>query len=293
MSVTVEQIKQLREATGLGMMVCKKALVETGGNMEEAVNNLRKQGEATAAKRAGKSANEGKIVVTIGPDSGLIYEVNCETDFVARNEDFLAFVDELGKLLEHNKPADIARAKELTSEKFGGETVEARIVELMGKIGEKITFRRFHVEEFDPSKERLASYVHGNGRLGVIVKLAADKQEALDKEDVAELGKELAMQITATNPLAPSREQIPAEIIEREREIYLTQVQNSGKPEKIWDKIVEGKLGKFYKESVLVEQPYIREPDRAVKDRIAQTEKAVESGITVRGFVRYELGSEE
>jgi len=293
MSVTVEQIKQLREATGLGMMVCKKALVETGGNMEEAVNNLRKQGEATAAKRAGKSANEGKIVVTIGPDSGLIYEVNCETDFVARNEDFLAFVDELGRLLEHTRPADIARAKELTSEKFGGETVEARIVELMGKIGEKITFRRFHVEKFDPSKERLASYVHGNGRLGVIVKLAVDKQEALDKEEVAELGKELAMQITATNPLASSREQIPAEIIEREREIYLTQVQNSGKPEKIWDKIVEGKLGKFYKESVLVEQPYIREPDRAVKDRIAQTEKAVESGITVRDFVRYELGSEE
>ncbi|MBD3390940.1 MAG: elongation factor Ts [Chitinivibrionales bacterium] len=293
MAITAEQVKELREATGLGMMICKKALTEADGDMKQAMENLRKQGQATAQKRAGKAAKEGKVSVLVQDSTALIYEVNSETDFVARNDDFLAFVDQLGPLLASEKPADLDAAHALTAPAFDGQTVSERLTDLIGKIGEKITFRRFALVETDPSRQRVHSYVHGNGRIGVVVVLSADSGQALDTGAVADLGKEIAMQVAAANPMAVSRESVPAEIIEKEREVYRAQAEASGRPEKVWDRIVDGKLGKFYKESVLVEQEYIRDSDMSVADRIKQAEKDAGCTVGVDSFVRFELGSEE
>jgi elongation factor Ts len=293
MAITAAQVKELREATGLGMMACKKALAEADGNMEVAIENLRKQGQATAAKRAGKAAKEGRVTAIIEPGQALLYEVNSETDFVARNEDFVAFADELGKLLMAGKPADLEKALALTSDTFGGQSVEAKLTELMGKIGEKITFRRFTALPTEKAKQRAFSYIHGNGRIGVIVLLSTDTIEALETEAGEQLGKDLSMQVAAANPMAIAPEGIAEDMVAKEKEIYLTQAQTSGKPEKVWDKIVDGKLAKFYKEVTLLNQAYIKDPDISVTDRIKQTEKETGASINVDQIVRYELGSEE
>ena len=210
---------------------------------------------------------------------------------MARNEDFVAFIADLGKLLLQRKPADIEEAKKLSAPEFGGNTVEGRLTELIGKIGENITFRRYRKIEADISKERIFSYLHGNGKIGVMIKLSADKE--LDNPALGELGKDLAMQIAAANPIAVERSNISSDIIAKEKEIYFTQAQSSGKPEKIWDKIVEGKLTKFYQEVVLIEQGYIKNPDISITDRIGETEKATGAKIKVISFVRFELGAEE
>jgi elongation factor Ts len=178
----------------------------------------------------------------------------------------------------------------LTCEAFGGRTVESKVTELAGKIGERITFRRFHIEPCDPRNERIFTYLHGT-RIGVLAKLTSGEAAAFDSEHIRALGKDIAMQVAASSPIAVSRDTIDAEVLAKEREIYLTQAQSSGKPEKIWDKIVEGKLSKFYKEFVLVEQQYIRNTEISVSDRIKQVEKECGSAVTVVSFVRYELGT--
>lgn len=292
MEITAERVRELREKTGLGMMLCKKALTESAGDMEKAIDNLRKQGETTAAKRASKAAKEGKVSIVTDGTAGIIYEVNSETDFVARNDDFLAFVKELGAALIARKPADIAAAKALSLPGLGGRTVEENLTALIGKIGENISFRRFQIMPYDPSCEGVFTYIHGNGKIGVMVSLRAADGAAIRNPAVAELGKDLAMQVTAANPIAADRSAVPAAVVDKEKEIYLTQAKNSGKPEKIWDKIVEGKLAKFYAESVLVEQVYIKNTEIKVSDRIKETEKAAGSTLSVKGFVRCELGSE-
>ncbi|MFW6221849.1 MAG: translation elongation factor Ts [Fibrobacterota bacterium] len=293
MAITASMVKELREKTGLGMMACKKALTETDGDMEKAIENLRKQGQATAAKRAGKAAKEGKVHVIIQENDALIYEVNSETDFVARNDDFLSFVEALGSLLMNKKPSDMDAAKALVAEDFGGQSVESKIMELVGKIGENISFRRFKILPVDKSKQRAFSYVHGNGRIGVVLTISSDKPEVLNSEAVEELGKDLAMQIAASNPLAISRDMVSQELVSKEREIFLTQAQTSGKPEKVWERIVDGKLSKFFKEVALLEQEYIKDTDLSVTDRIKQTEKETNSSLSVDGMIRFELGSEE
>lgn len=293
MEITASQVKELREKTGLGMMVCKQALIDASGDMTLAIENLRKQGQATAAKRAGKAAKEGKVSIVADDKTAILYEVNSETDFVARNEDFVEFLDKLGKVLLSSKPEDHAAALQITSEDFGGITIENRVTELIGKIGENISFRRYHKIEADPSKEKVFTYNHGNGKIGVLVKVALEKPEALSSSELAELGKDLAMQIAAANPLAVEPSSIPQDIVAKEKEIYLTQAQSSGKPEKIWDKIVEGKLAKYYQEVTLVEQNFIKTPDISVKARIGETAKALGTDIKVVSFARFELGAEE
>jgi elongation factor Ts len=298
MEISASVVKELREKTGLGMMLCKTALIEAKGDMAFAIETLRKQGQATAAKRAGKEAKQGKVTIVSDNSCSILYEVNSETDFVARNDDFVSFIAHLGKLLLEKKPADIASAKTLTSPAFSGQSVDAKVLELVAKIGEKITFRRYHKETASGSDEKLFTYNHGEGRIGVCVKLASacDNAASLSQQAFLDLGKDLAMQVAASNPLAVDRAALDkgfASLIEKEKEIYLTQAQNSGKPEKVWSKIVEGKLEKFYKDSTLVMQPFIRDPDRAVKDRIADAEKALLAKIAVVSFVRFELGAEE
>jgi elongation factor Ts len=292
MEISASQVKDLREKTGLGMMICKQALMESNGDMTIAIENLRKQGQMTAAKRAGKAAKEGCVSIVADATCAIAYEVNSETDFVARNDDFVAFVEKLGKLLIAKKPATIEEAKNLSSPEMNG-TVEARVTELMGKIGENLSFRRCRKIDMNPATERIATYIHGKGKIGVMVKMSVDSSAALASEAVGLLGKDLAMQVAAANPIAPNRDSIPADVIAKEKEIYFTQAQTSGKPEKIWDKIVEGKLVKFYQEMVLTEQAFIRDPNITVTDRIKAVEKETASAIKVISFVRLELGAEE
>jgi elongation factor Ts len=287
---------ELREKTGLGMMLCKKALIESNGDMALAIESLRKQGQAAVAKRAGRVAKQGKIAIVADGSCAIAYEVNAETDFVAKNEDFVSFVSTLGKLLLTHRPANVAEAKKLVSPEFSGLSVEGKLTELISKIGENITFKRFVIEKIDASKERLFSYIHGEGRIGVMLKLSSDKPETLSLPASSALGKDLAMQVAASNPIAIDRERMSkdfATVLEKEKEIYFTQAQTSGKPEKVWPKIVEGKLDKFFKESALCEQPFIKEPERSVNDRIKDVEKETSSTVSVVSFTRYELGAEE
>jgi len=292
MEISASQVKDLREKTGLGMMICKQALIETNGDMTLAIENLRKQGQMTAAKRADKVAKEGKVSIVSDDSAALVYEVNAETDFVARNDDFIAFIDTLGKLLLAKKPADHAAALKITDASIGNVSVEARVTELVGKIGENISFRRYKKVEADPGKEKIFTYLHGPGKIGVVVKLAAASSDALKSPALAELGKDLAMQIAAESPIAVDASGIPAEVIAKEKEIYRSQAETSGKPEKIWDKMVEGKLAKFYEASTLVNQKFIRDPEKTVKDRITDTSKAVGTEVTPVCFLRLELGAE-
>ena len=293
MEIKAPQVIKLRESTGLGMMTCKKALIEADGDMEIAIDNLRKQGQMTAAKRAGRVAKEGKVSIVLKGSDALIYEVNSETDFVARNKDFLSFVENLGKIIIDKKPADMEKTMALTSPLFEDQTVEAKILEIIGKIGEKISFRRFKLISTDPTIERAFSYIHGNGKIGVLVVISTDKSELLDSQSIADLGKDLAMQIAALKPMAVTRENMPKEIIEKEKEIYLSQVKSSGKPEKIWDRIVDGKLNKFFKQASLLEQEFIKDSNSTVTDRIKLVEKENEIKINASSFVRFELGVED
>lgn len=291
MEISAAQVKDLREKTGLGMMICKQALIDNDGDMERAVESLRKQGQATAAKRAGKAAKQGAVAIVANPSCSIVFEVNTETDFVARNDDFVAFVKTLGAVVLAKKPADVAAAKNLSCAEFGGITVDARVTELIGKIGENISFRRYHKIDVDPARQAVYSYVHGNGKIGVLVKLSATA--GLGGEALAQLGKDLAMQVAALNPLAVDRNHVAADLLAKEKEIYFTQAQTSGKPEKIWDKIVEGKLAKFFQEMTLIEQMFVKNQDISVGDRVKETEKAIGGSITVESFVRFELGAEE
>jgi elongation factor Ts len=224
-----------------------------------------------------------------------VYEVNSETDFVARNDDFVEFIAKLGTVLLAKKPGDITAAKDLTSDTFNGLSVDARVLELVGKIGENIAFRRYQILNVSGTCEKIFSYIHGDGRIGILLKLSCEKADAVSAQEFADLGKDLAMQIAAANPLGISREAIikdHAALIEKEKEIYFTQAQTSGKPEKVWPKIVEGKVDKFFKESALLDQAFIREPERSVTDRIKDTEKTIGSAVTVVSFIRFELGAE-
>jgi len=294
MEISASVVKELREKTGLGMMLCKKALSDANGNMELAIETLRKQGQATAAKRAGKAAKQGKVTIVSDASCCILYEVNSETDFVAKNDDFMGFIAALGTLLLEKKPTDLQAAKALTSPAFNGLTVEAKVLELVAKIGENISFRRYCKETVSSANEKLFTYNHGDGRIGILVKLAVDSA-ALGNQAVLDIGKDLAMQVAASNPLAIDRAAMDkafGPLIEKEKEIYFTQAQTSGKPEQVWPKIVDGKLDKFYKESTLLDQPFIREPEKTVAARIAVAEKAASAKITVASFVRFELGAE-
>ncbi|HUG41408.1 MAG TPA: translation elongation factor Ts [Longimicrobiales bacterium] len=279
MAISAGQVKELRERTGAGMMDCKKALEETGGDMEAAIDLLRSRGTAKAAKRAGKEATEGAIGLHIDTASGIgaLVEVACETDFVARTDNFQTLASRLAEHVATQAGTDgTARGDELLDQKFqGGEqTVGERITEVSAQTGERIVVRRF--ARFDAQDGPVAGYVHLTGKIGVLVEVSGAV--------AAETARDVAMHIAAARPLAVSADEIPEEVVERERAVYLEQVRNEGKPENIQAKIVEGKLKKFYKESTLLEQPFVKDPERTVK--------ALLDSATVRRFVRYELGEE-
>ncbi len=269
-TISASAVKDLREKTGVGMMEAKKALEEAGGDFEKAVDILRKKGLSAAAKKADRVASEGMIsaAVQAGGKVGALIEVNSETDFVAKNEEFQKFAKGLAETVAGQNPADVAALSQL---KIGGESVEARRQALVQKIGENIAVRRFVRYE---TAGRLAIYLHGT-RIGVMVDYTGGDEQ---------LGKDIAMHIAAANPLYLSREAVPAEARERERSIYEAQAKESGKPANVIAKIVEGKLEKFYGDTCLLEQIYIKDPDG--KLRI----KNVLKNAVINRFVRYQLG---
>ncbi|PEN12549.1 elongation factor Ts [Longibacter salinarum] len=275
MSISAKDVKALRDATGVGMMDCKKALQETDGDFDAAVELLRKKGQKVAAKRAEKEADEGLISIAISEDgsAGAIVEVNCETDFVARNEDFESFVDRIADLTLTEKPSDLDALHSLS---YNGEaTVKEELVAMTGRIGEKLDIRRFRVVESQEGE--IIKYVHPGSKLGVIVEVSGngDREEA---------GRDVAMQIAALDPIAVDRSEVPEEVQEKEKEIARDAAINEGKPEHILDRIVEGKLERFFEDHVLLEQSFVKDASQSVQEMLDDAD------VKVHRFVRFALG---
>lgn len=274
--ISASDVNKLRQQTGAGMMDCKKALVEANGDFEAAIDYLRKKGAKVAASRQDRESNEGVIIAKTTSDnkSGVIIEVNCETDFVAKNADFIAFAEAIAEKALNEKPADLEALKAL---EIDGVTIENQIIEQTGKIGEKIELSTYQTI----SAERVIPYIHGNYRLGVLVGLSADN------ENIEEIGKDVAMQIAAMNPIAIDKDGVDASIVERELEIAKEQIRAEGKPEELLEKIAQGKINRFYKDNTLLQQDFVKDSSKSV----AKVLDEVSKGLTVTEFKRVQLGA--
>ncbi|PRR84191.1 translation elongation factor Ts [Clostridium vincentii] len=282
--ITAKSVKELREKTGAGMMNCKKALTETNGDIEKAVELLREKGLADAAKKAGRVAAEGLVKTYITEDNKTagIVEVNCETDFVSANEQFIAFTDKVAKMSSETSATTV---EELLSEKYEGEkTVQEALTELIATLGENMTVRRF--KKFSIEKGAIKTYIHGGGRIGVVVEVACETES----EILLEVAKELCMQVAAVNPLFLDKSGVDQDAVEKEKEVYRAQALNEGKPEKIVDKMVIGRIQKYYKEVCLLEQLWVKDGDKTITKFIEEKSKEVGSPITVNSFIRFERG---
>jgi elongation factor Ts len=275
MSISAQDVKRLRDATGVGMMDCKKALEEADGDFDTAVEILRKKGQKVAAKRAEKEAEEGLVATRIADDgsTGVIVEVNCETDFVARNDDFRSFVDTVAERILEETPDTLEDLKALPYE--DGVTIGEELVAMTGRIGEKIDLRRFQVLESDEGT--IVPYVHPGSKLGVLVEMSGSG-------DVEEAGRDVAMQVAALSPIAVSRDEVPDEVRDKEREIAREAAINEGKPEHIIDRIVDGKLERFFEDNVLLEQAFVKDSSHSVQEMLDAAD------THVHRFVRYALG---
>ena len=273
MQITASMVKELRERTGSGMMECKKALQETDGNIDVAIENMRKSGMAKADKKSSRVAAEGRVVIAISDDkkSAAVVEVNCETDFVSGGDDFLSFVTGIANTALANKPADIAALSALTVE-GSSETIEEARKAKIAKIGENIQLRRFELLETQDAS--FGSYLHGT-RMGVLVEMANGNDDLL---------KDIAMHIAASNPLCVSESEVPAETLEKEKEILRAQALESGKPADIVEKMLTGRIRKYLAEITLLGQSFVKDPDKTVETLLS------DAGATVNRFVRYEVG---
>ncbi|MDX1428747.1 MAG: translation elongation factor Ts [Rhodothermales bacterium] len=275
MAISAKDVKRLRDTTGVGMMDCKRALEETGGDFEAAIELLRKKGQKVAAKRADREAKEGVIVARSSDDgkTSILVEVNCETDFVARNEDFQAFAGEIADLALANLPSDVSELLKLKLN--DGRTVEQAVADTTGKIGEKIDVRRIAVVTSAAGKA--VPYIHPGSRLGVVVNIEGDGEATT-------VGRDVAMQVAALNPVATKRDEVPEDVKQKEMEIARDAARNEGKPEQILDRIAQGKLERYFKDNVLVEQQCVMDSSMSVGDLLKET------GLDVNGFVRFALG---
>lgn len=273
MNISAKDVKRLRDQTGVGMMDCKKALAEANGDFETAIEVLRKKGQKVAAKRADREAKEGIIATATSADgkTAAIVEVNCETDFVARNDDFQAFANAMAELVLEKRPAD---RDALLALDFNGQSVEEAITSMTGKIGEKIDVRRLAVVD---TQGKAVSYIHPGARLGVVVEIHGNGESEA-------VGRDVAMQVAALNPIAATRDEVPQDIKDKEMEIARDAARNEGKPEKIIDRIAEGKLERYYKDHVLTEQPFVKDSSVKVGDLLSN------AGLEVKGYVRFALG---
>ena len=270
-AVTAALVKELRERTGLGMMECKNALVEAGGDIEKAIDDLRKSGQAKAAKKAGRTAAEGAVGVAVSADgkTAIMVEINSETDFVARDENFLGFVAKVANAVLAAGETDAARIAELPTAE--GPTVEVTRQALVQKIGENIQVRR---AELLTAEGAIGAYVHG-GKIGVLVALKGGSEA---------LGKDVAMHVAATNPMVVSGDQVPADVLEKEKEIIRAQADMAGKPAEIVETVLGGRISKFLKEVSLNDQPFVKNPDTTVGKLVK------DAGAEVTGFIRLVVG---
>jgi elongation factor Ts len=270
--ITAAIVKELRERTGAGMMDCKKALVATEGDMEKAIDFLREKGLSQAAKKAGRVAAEGAVVAYVTEDgkTGAIVEVNCETDFVGKNENFQALAKSIAELIVKTNPADVDA---LLASEMQGKTVKDVVTEAIAKIGENISVRRF--VRYESAEGKVYSYIHGGGKIGVLVDM---------KGGDAELGKDIAMQVAAANPQFLNRNEVPDSELEHEKDILTEQARNEGKPENIIAKMVMGRINKYYKEVCLVDQEFIRDGDLTIS-KLLKSKNA-----DVARFARFQLG---
>lgn len=272
MAITAALVKELRERTGAGMMECKKALVETDGDIETAIENMRKSGQAKAAKKAGRTAADGVIVIKTSADakSGVIVEVNCETDFVAKDDNFQSFADAVADRVLNSDAADVEALMAMPLHEGEDTTIEEARQALVSKIGENMNVRRFERVSTDGV---LAAYQHGV-RIGVLVDIDGD----------AELGRDVAMHVAATNPVCVDEQGVPAEMLAKERDIVETQAKESGKPDNIIEKMVEGRMRKYLAEITLVGQAFVKDPDTTVGKLLGG------ANARLNNFIRFEVG---
>jgi len=282
-NITASMVSDLRAKTGAGMMDCKKALTEANGDMEEAVSILRKKGLSAAAKKAGRAAAEGMIVAEGNDSAGVLVEVNAETDFVAKNEAFQKFCNGVAGVVLEKAPADLDALMGMAFPGTGRTVLEEQNHQV-ATIGENISVRRF--SRFETGSGVVANYIHGAGKIGVLVELTASKQD----DKVSETARQLAMHVAAAFPQYLKREEVPAEVVEKEKEIMRVKALNSGKPEKIIDKIIEGQINKFYGEVCLLEQAFVMDTDLQVAKLVANVGKEIGAEVTLSRFVRYQLG---
>jgi elongation factor Ts len=295
MSITAQMVKDLRDKTGAGMMDCKKALTENNGDMEAAVTFLREKGLAAAAKKAGRVAAEGLVGIFVQGNVAALAEVNCETDFVAKNDDFQRLVTDVTEHVALKNPGKVKAEDEGTGEalyaqafaKNAEKTVSDIVTEKVATIGENIGVRRFVRLE---GGSVYGSYSHGGGNIGVLVELTLGDAGKADDEKVQGLARDLAMHVASEAPLALRREELDADIVEQERQIFRQQAVDSGKPENILDKIVEGRVQKFYGESCLLEQGFIKDPDVKVAKLVEQLGKELGTSIEVSRYARFKVG---
>ncbi len=286
MEISAELVKNLREKTSCGFMDCKKALQETQGDLEAAVTYLRQKGIAVATKRAERTTSEGAVWSYLGPDgkTGVLLEVNCESDFVAKTDSFIAFGNALAAQIAQNPPADCEALLSQPWQGQAGLTVQEYLTELIGQIGENIRVRRFCAFTDGGPK---AAYIHFGAKIGVLLELAAPS----NTEELQTLAKDLAMHVAATNPLAVSPEDLDPEVVAQEKAIYTAQALESGKPEKIVERMVSGRLDKFFKEVCLVGQEFVKNPDATVMQLLNEAGTKSGGPVTVSRFVRYQVGA--
>jgi elongation factor Ts len=274
-AISKDDVLNLREKTGAGLIDCKRALVESNGDIDEAISILRKKGVASAAKKAGRDAGEGIVAQCLSEDrsKGILVEVNCETDFVAKNDDFVSFASDVARQLLANPDADL----------------EAQRTEQVAKIGENIRISRSST--LAPNTTGLVeSYVHTGGKVAVLLTLGCSTSEAVNSENVKLLAKDLCMHIAATSPVCVSRDEVPADLVAKEKEIALAQAE--GKPPQAIEKIVQGKLDKYFANSCFLEQSFVKDPDHSIKGLLEKTGKEIGAELSVEKFVRFQVGEE-
>ena len=272
-AISKDDVLNLREKTGAGLIDCKRALVESNGDIDEAISILRKKGVASAAKKAGRDAGEGIVAQCLSEDrsKGILVEVNCETDFVAKNDDFVSFASDVARQLLANPDTDL----------------EAQRTEQVAKIGENIRISRSSI--LAPNSTGLVeSYVHTGGKVAVLLTLGCSTSEAINSEHVKLLAKDLCMHIAATSPVCVSRDEVPADLVANEKEIALAQAE--GKPPQAIEKIVQGKLDKYFANSCFLEQSFVKDPDHSIKGLLEKTSKEIGAELSVEKFVRFQVG---
>ena len=283
-NISAKVVAALRAKTGCGMMECKKALVEADGDMDKAVDVLRTRGLAAAAKKVGRATNEGTVMAIVSDDAtkGAVVELNCETDFVGMNEKFKGYAEKIARAAMAANVEDVEALKAVDAE---GETVEDVLTDAIHTLGENMNLARAAVVEAGG----VASYIHGGGKIGVLVTFDV---EGIDpaSDEFQHCGRDVAMQVAAASPVSATRESVPAEVVAHEMEIYKAQAAESGKPENIQEKIATGRLEKFYKESCLTEQAFVKNPDQNVTDYVNEVAKKLGGTIKVTGFKRFMLG---